>query len=145
MVITQEAMQAIRDGFLNASTELGGIMGSEDGITVSQIQFDRLDHPPAHPCSYTPNVDFLNICIDAWQKRGIQFMGIFHSHYGNSVSLSSADKRYICTIMQAMPEHIQRLYFPVYGLPDGALTVFFADRQGNIFREKLDLFQKPVL
>jgi len=91
--------------------ETGGILGGHDGVIVS-YEFDgvgavRLDN------SYRPDVQHLNNRIRTWEARGVEFMGIFHSHPVSERALSMPDRGYIWRIMTSMPSRISTLYFPL--------------------------------
>ena len=110
--------------------ETGGLLGSHHGI-IDTICIDR-SCAFKEKAVYVPNVQYLNRQLLNWQKCGINFEGIFHSHPTNSPELSQDDKAYIQTIMQAMPLHFNKLYFPVI-LPGEKITSFWADRRsGNL-------------
>jgi hypothetical protein len=84
--------------------EIGGILGGKNGVVTCHV----LDYGKTggSPCSYTPNIAYLNRKIEEWFKDGIEFMGIFHVHFGGAESLSPGDKLYIGQILEAMPEEI---------------------------------------
>lgn len=43
----------------------------------------------------------------------IQFCGIVHSHPAGQTTLSTADKQYIQTVLDALPFVAEKLYFPI--------------------------------
>ena len=88
--------------------ETGGILGGMGGV-ISRFWLDVGNQYDI----YVPNVEKINQIISDWQKAGIEFYGIFHSHSENNESLSSADKRYIVKIMRSMPPQVTHLYFPL--------------------------------
>ena len=57
--------------------EIGGILGGKNGVVTCHV----LDYGKTggSPCSYTPNIAYLNRKIEEWFKDGIEFMGIFHT------------------------------------------------------------------
>ena len=77
--------------------EIGGILGGKNGVVTCHV----LDYGKTggSPCSYTPNIAYLNRKIEEWFKDGIEFMGIFHVHFGGAESLSPGDKLYIGQIL----------------------------------------------
>lgn len=91
--------------------EIGGIIGGS-GDTVSTFWID-------YTCSfkesarYIPNLYEINKRIADWEKSGIQFLGIFHSHMEGQNTLSGGDRKYIINIMSAMPSKVQYLFFPI--------------------------------
>lgn len=44
---------------------------------------------------YIPNTDYLNWHISQWERFGIEFYGISHTHWEAWETLSREDKRYI--------------------------------------------------
>lgn len=88
--------------------ETGGILGGTGGV-VSRFWLDVGNQYDI----YVPNVEKINQIISDWQKAGIEFYGIFHSHSESNKSLSLADKRYIVKIMRSMPPQVTCLYFPL--------------------------------
>lgn len=118
--------------------EIGGILGSADGITVTEVILDQPLEIPKRACSYSPNTASLNSCIQRWEEAGIRFVGIFHTHFAGVKTLSRGDMRYIFTIMAAMPERISQLYFPVLVFPQREMVVYIAARD-EIHEEMLEL------
>lgn len=108
--------------------ETGGILGCRDGI-ISEFFFDS-GMPVYDRASYIPDCEKLNGVILEWEKQGVQFCGIVHSHKNGQATLSQNDKNYIAAIMAAMPETVQRLYFPVV-LPGVALYSYQAIRRSG--------------
>lgn len=107
--------------------EIGGILGSCNGNVIDSVVIDKLDTDPIRRCSYEPNVEYLNQNIELWQKKGISFKGIFHTHFIGVKTLSCGDIEYINSIMKAMPKQIEYLYFPVFVLPDCELICYKAN------------------
>lgn len=112
--------------------ETGGILGSHDNQLIDAVVMDLPDLTNTRPCSYFPNVDFLNQNIKLWQDNGISFAGIFHTHFAGVKTLSCGDREYINAIICAMPQQINRLYFPIFVLPDRELVCYKAIRSNKI-------------
>ncbi len=127
MFVKKSVFEVIEKSVTNLRYETGGILGARDEI-ITEIVMDlpKTDVSPA--CSYEPNVDFLNDRIAKWGVGGIAFQGVFHTHFANVKTLSSADEEYIYSIMCAMPPSINKLYFPVFTLPDCKLTGYSATK-----------------
>ncbi len=119
--------------------ESGGILGSECDGVISHVVLDCGNSDFAH-CCYAPNSIFLNCEIAKWAERRIEFQGVFHTHFAGVKTLSPADKRYIESIMKAMPSQIRQLYFPIYVLPDRELVVYRAVSSA----ESTDIFAEPL-
>ena len=110
--------------------ETGGILGGYNGI-ISTVQFDQDSSIHNTPAIYYPNISLFNQIIKNWGDIGIVFYGIFHSHYTRNKDLSTWDKKYIYKIMQAMPSHIQQLYFPIV-FPHKTILGYQASKKGSL-------------
>ncbi|MBQ8011108.1 MAG: hypothetical protein IJ265_06110 [Oscillospiraceae bacterium] len=142
MKINASILETINFHVSELPFETGGILGSHDGSLIDKLVMDIPLDKIEKPCSYTPNVDFLNDSIQQWKEKGISFMGIFHTHFGGAKMLSCGDKRYINAIMTAMPHTITYLYFPIFVLPERILVVYKAEKYGDgieIFQDELQL------
>ena len=62
-------------------------LGGQNGI-ISNCCFDKGQCTLTSPAHYQPNTDFLNQVIQEWKTCGIQFYGLFHSHYSHDTRLS---------------------------------------------------------
>lgn len=111
MYISQTVFQEIFTSFPAVPPENGGILGQKDGVICAYLH-DRKEQS-ADNATYCPDVQWMNTCIEAWEKAGIQFAGIVHSHPGDNGDLSTEDRVYICEIMAAMPDSITELLFPI--------------------------------
>lgn len=92
--------------------ESGGILGGQDGI-VTCFFLDRGLDNFNRDSIYSPDIGLLNHTIAFWQEKGIEFYGLFHTHARHEGRLSPQDIRYIRTIVKALPEKTEPLYFPV--------------------------------
>lgn len=110
--------------------EMGGILGSRSN-KIDTMVLD-INKPSYHSSIYVPNISFLNKCIAKWNEVGITFMGMFHTHALNWPNLSSEDRKYILHIMNAMPDWMDRLYFPLV-FPSNFIKAFLAEKsEGKI-------------
>lgn len=100
--------------------------GTDEVIT--QFYLDKGLESESH-CEYRPDVDALNACIAQWSEQGIEFYGMFHTHFGASKTLSLSDQSYIQAIMRAIPEEITQLYFPIILLPEKQIVSYIATRK----------------
>lgn len=117
--------------------ESGGILGGRKNIVTAFVFDSGLENDLYD--QYIPNVDYLNHAISEWQKQGIDFYGIFHSHFPGGKELSTADKRYIEKIMHSMPDN--KLLFPIV-FPNESMTpykVSFTNSQLRFSKENLIL------
>lgn len=131
MKILKEVFIKMNNSISGEPPEIGGILGNKGNGIISHFIMDNVTERPIKMCSYSPDVDFLNECIDGWQKDGIKFSGIFHTHFAGVKTLSKSDKEYILRIMQAMPDEIISLYFPVFVLPDRELVCYRANKENT--------------
>lgn len=104
--------------------EMGGILGKKDDVICSyEIDYGNEGN---HKCSYSPKVLKLNDTIAKWQKKGIEFAGMFHTHFFGVETLSPGDEEYIIKIMKSMPPHIKELSFPIIVLPEKRMVSYKA-------------------
>lgn len=125
MKIKSCVLKDILDSIPNHPPEIGGILGGKDGI-ITQCYIDCKSSSLG--CYYSPDIISLDKIIFDWQKDNISFMGIFHTHFGGAKTLSDGDKIYISKIMQAMPERLNKLYFPVVVMPEKTMIPYLANR-----------------
>lgn len=126
MRILKSVIDTINNLVSDQPLETGGILGGHDNELIDEVVMDLPDSTNTRPCSYFPNVDFLNHTIEKWQKNGVFFRGIFHTHFVGVKTLSCGDKKYINAIMNAMPSSVDSLYFPVFVLPNRELVCYRA-------------------
>lgn len=118
--------------------ESGGIIGGTNQV-VTHFVFDRGTNLSNGYDTYVPNTLFLNKTIQRWKKDGVDFYGLFHSHFPQGTRLSNGDKQYITQIMNAMPQGINSLYFPII-LPRESMIVYRADKTDkNIYFASEDI------
>lgn len=134
MNISADICQRILNSVPTAPPEIGGILGSMNGI-ICQCRIDT-GCSDGCGCFYSPDVEALNDTIRHWQQRGILFCGIFHTHFFGVKTLSDGDIAYINAILQAMPACISELYFPLVVLPDRQIVPYLATRDGNTVKIK---------
>lgn len=107
--------------------ETGGILGGKNHI-ISDCVFDSGSNISNGYDIYAPDTKRLNRVIRKWSEIGIEFYGIFHSHFPNGTMLSNGDKRYVKRIVLNMPMGIDSLYFPIV-FPQESMVVYRVDRQ----------------
>ena len=131
MKIKRDILNALLLSVPCAPPEMGGILGGKDG-TIVVYEIDRGISSSDNYDHYYPNVSHLNNTLQIWQTGGIEFCGIFHSHFPGGENLSAADKRYIQRIMQTMPAEINGLFFPIIISPK--IICYQANRCGSEVR-----------
>lgn len=136
MVVSSVAvLDALRMQAPEFPPETGGILGGREGVVTDFLPDKGM--PDGAPCSYTPDTAFLNHAIAEWAEQGIDFMGIYHVHFGGAETLSLGDREYIFRIMRAMPGEVRCLYFPLVVMPLRKVIVYKAeDSDGEFTIEK---------
>lgn len=125
MKICKEVLNDILNSMPIIPPEAGGIIGGKKGkINIWEFDLGYKEEG----CMYCPNVESLNNTIEIWINEGFDFMGIFHVHFGGAKTLSEGDKKYIQEIMNAMPDAIKKLYFPIIVQPEKELCSYKAVR-----------------
>lgn len=142
MKISQKVIDNINCQISDYYPETGGILGSRDGTTATDVIIEKPLKTHGDYCRYEPDVSFFNTCIAEWQNQGITFIGLFHTHFANVETLSDADRKYIITIMSTLPDEIDSLFFPIFVLPKRELKGFCARREHDsvtINEEKIEI------
>ena len=60
MRISKSVTDVINNSISNQPYEMGGILGSHDNKLIDEVIIDVSNPTNIRPCSYFPNVDFLN-------------------------------------------------------------------------------------
>jgi len=107
--------------------ETGGLLGGQNNIVTVYVADQGIGDGFNR---YVPNVDALNSVIMKWNQQEIDFLGLYHTHYLGGYGLSDGDILYIKAILMAMPERVQRLYFPLV-FPSDQMLCFTAERKDN--------------
>lgn len=123
LILKEQVYKFIIKNVEKINKEIGGILGGY-GHTVTRCCIDK--GLGSCKCSYIPDTKYLNQVVADWVKEDICFLGIFHTHFFNVTTLSEGDINYIQKIMDAMPDYIKQLYFPIVSLPEKRLTVYMA-------------------
>lgn len=140
MKIKHSVLKELLQGIHDKGYETGGILGGRNGIVTSFLQDEGM--PSKYCCEYIPNVDLLNQTIETWSDDNIEFMGIYHTHYHDIKTLSKGDCEYITNIMDAMPDEISELFFPLVVFPQKEVVVYSAyknDSSCHIALDKLSI------
>lgn len=140
-------LKSVYDMLLSCSPvppESGGILGEKDGI-VCAVCLDQANQVLTQ-AEYRPNVEYLNAVISGWERTGVDFAGLFHTHLSEQTSLSGSDRYYITQIMQALPSSTEKLFFPVV-LPGIEVFSYMAFRKGGdiLIREDIITIKKENL
>ena len=124
MRMCREIFDEIVNVAIDAPPENGAIIGGDNNVVKTHYMDMGVSSLKA--CSYTPNVSLLNGIISEWSVEGIQFMGIYHTHFFEVRTLSEGDIRYIRNILLGMPDEIDSLYFPLVVFPSRTMVCFKA-------------------
>lgn len=129
MRICRSVFDEIINIMIETPPEIGGIIGGDGEIVKNHYLDVGVNSDRA--CSYTPNVSLLNTIISEWATEGIQFMGVYHTHFFDVQTLSDGDIRYINRILLSMPKEIDFLYFPLIVLPSRTMVCFKAIKKAG--------------
>lgn len=131
MNIISSVYQSLISNVPECPPEVGGILGGIDDV-ISYIKFDEgTKRFQNKQCYYAPDVKKLNYYIEEWEKQGVDFYGMFHTHFYGINSLSDGDKRYIYKIMSSLPMRACKLYFPLVVLPEKKVEIYVAHKQNG--------------
>jgi len=86
MRMCREIFDEIVNVAIDAPPEIGGTIGGDNNVVKTHYMDMGVSSVKA--CSYTPNVFLLNGIISEWSVEGIQFMGIYHTHFFEVRTLS---------------------------------------------------------
>ena len=108
--------------------ETGGILGGHPKM-IDTVVFDA-GNKILDSALYVPDVKKLNSVLVDWQREGIIFFGLFHSHPTGQETLSQDDIRYINAIMLSLPPTVSQLYFPIV-IPKSHIIFYKAKNQNH--------------
>lgn len=137
MKILKETYSRLLNSYSSAvPPEEGGILGIRNGIVCAYKHDSSVKLYDS--AQYVPNTEFLNSVIPDWEKDGIVFAGMVHSHIPHEKDLSASDRDYAVQILQAMPDYIDKLFFPIV-LEGKELIVFSVCKGSEIQKEKTEI------
>lgn len=126
MNIKESVYLKILDCYSVPPPESGGILGMKNDV-VCQYYHDN-SNIEERAAIYVLDVVTLNQKIDEWQKIGVEFAGIIHSHMLGQNTLSLGDIEYIKQTFNNIPECVDELYFPIIIPEDKHVISFVAKR-----------------
>jgi len=92
--IHKSIYEEMKRAFASRTPECGGVLGAKAGEAISEFYFDVSGICTDE--SYTPDYLKINeILENDWAKRGVQMVGIVHSH-GNAGDFPSCGDLYYC-------------------------------------------------
>lgn len=140
MIILENVFHELVQQLPEHPPEVGGLLGSTENV-IDYYWIDQGLENRKKICCYEPNVLTMNQIIEEWEKRKIEFQGIFHVHFWDNSNLSEGDLVYIKTIMKNMPDRIKQLYFPIITMPGKKLFVYVATRE-KVKKERCEFRRK---
>ena len=135
MRILESTLHALVNGSPAAPPEVGGLLGGHDGVVDTLVFDPSADPGPGN--RYSPHTDRLNRVLIDWHGAGVDFIGIFHTHFPFGYGLSPEDEGYIARILTAMPPSVVELHFPVV-IPGHGAACFRAMRVLDAFHIEED-------
>ena len=134
MKILKRTLEVMLDAIGSSPIESGGIIGFKND-SICAFEKDGSYHSRYE---YRPDAELLNSIIGEWNREGISFCGIVHSHlYGfNSPSLS--DKVYASNLVR-FGENISEMFFPIVTVNEegrAAIDFFRYDSEKDSFDKK---------
>lgn len=146
MKIYQNILENILEKMPVVPPEKGGIIGGKNGV-VTVWECD--EGYAGSGCVYYPNVEHLNEVIASWIENGLDFMGIYHVHFGNARTLSKGDISYIERILRTMPDTVTQLSFPIIVQPDKEMVSYVAqiDFRGEVLikKEEIEIYKEKII
>ena len=122
MKIKKYVYDKLMSNIHQAPPEMGGILGGKNNCINSFVVDKGL--PSNNYDEYIPNTEFLNVILSKWRANGIEFYGMFHTHFESGYTLSINDKKYICSILKHT--RLKDLYFPII-VPQQIMIVYKAN------------------
>lgn len=89
--------------------EVGGLLGKKQIICECELDINTIRKIG----EYYPDQHFYEQTIANWNKKGVEFCGIAHTHINNQGSMSKKDVSYIKAIMNLNRNVYTQLYFPI--------------------------------
>lgn len=129
MRISKHLLEEIYEKFPIVPPEAGCVLGGHDDV-VTHFFYERGISSRNDFAIYTPDVKKIAEKIREWEKEGIEFLGLAHSHPSGQTSLSSSDAAYIHAIMNANPT-LLKVYFPLI-FSEGEFISYVAVRSEKI-------------
>lgn len=121
LVLTNQVLEAIKQTIGSRPAECGGILGTDDTGIITSYYFDETGTGTED--SYEPDVETINsILTNEWLPKGIQMVGIVHSHANGHDVPSCGDIHYGMRILQSLDEQ-EKFYLPIVTQTDGCVKL----------------------
>lgn len=142
MVIgNKDFIRQIEDYFTDFSFERGGVLGIKDDILV---EFHHVENLSKERSSYIPSFEMLNEIAEDFEKRGITFIGIIHSHAvgmcnGGSLLPSKEDLDFFKNFMEENKQ-FKKLLFPIITTKDDKkMIAWYSFENNHLSNEELTI------
>ncbi len=135
--IRQDTYDEIMRALGTHEPECGGVLGARPGMEISAFYFDMMGRSNSE--MYIPNVEQINSMLEEdWAPRGLQMVGMIHSH-GNAGKFPSCGDLYYCEQIMKNAE-ITTFYLPIVTKNPFEMNFFQVTYQN----EKLKVEQKAI-
>ena len=136
--IHKDVYEKMLMNFTSTVPECGGVLGATNDGNITEFYFDISGKSTVE--SYTPDYIKINEVLEGdWAKRGIQMVGIAHSH-GNAGDFPSCGDVYYCArIMENA--NIKEFVLPIVTLDPFVLHMYVVTYDGKGLLVKKDGFE----
>ena len=112
--IYKSVYNRILETFSNRPPEVGGVLGAEPNMPISEFNFDETGTTTQE--SYTPDCDKINEVLEKdWFPRNIYMVGIIHSHDASCPFPSCGDLLYAERIYRSL-DIDDDFYIPIFNV-----------------------------
>ena len=122
-IMTREVREQIRTTIESDMPELGGFLGTSDGINIDHFYFDH--SATTTGSTYTPDTEAVNAALRRWQAMGVKLIGNIHSYPGGYNEPSPGDIRYAKDIMDMLDEDSFIVTIDIHTVFHGANGIYF--------------------
>lgn len=119
MRIKKSIIESIKISVGNNVYESGGIIGGIDKKEICEFYYD--EGIESNMSEYVPNTNLITNRMEEWLQKGIDFLGIIHSHESNNC-LSYADIDFARNIMRV--NGLKNIYMMLYVKKDTQLILY---------------------
>ena len=108
--LTESVYNQIKETIGNIPPEHGGVLGSGDGITITDYYYDYSGFTSSD--SYCPDCNKINAVLEnEWAVNNVYLAGVVHSHDSTCDFPSCGDIAYAEKIMQSA--EMEHMYLPI--------------------------------
>lgn len=137
----KDFIRQIEDYFTDFSFERGGVLGIKDDVLV---EFHPVENLSKERSSYIPSFEMLNDIAEDFEKRGVEFAGIIHSHAvgmcnGGSLLPSKEDLDFFKNFMEENKQ-FKKLLFPIITTKDDKkMIAWYSFESNHLSNEELTI------